>query len=267
MKALAVIVVVGCYAPHPHAGSPCDDGPCPEGLVCSPRTRTCELHASDAGVADTRGRDAVASDAATAVALVQQRTNASAGAAMLAVALPVAPARDHVLVLAGGASRSRLDSVSGGGVARWTRAAHSNMNTNVELWFGVSDGSSAVVTISLLANNGPIWMNVSEWSGLATVDLLDAATADGSGIGAPTAGPIATSHAHDLVVFAVADNPGSTFGTPAPGMWTALDSIKTIVSQGEWFQVLDVTTTALAPRVDDTGAGWDAAVIALRAAN
>ncbi len=45
---VAAVVLIGCYAPHPPAGSPCANGVCPSGLVCSPASQTCELVAVDA---------------------------------------------------------------------------------------------------------------------------------------------------------------------------------------------------------------------------
>ncbi len=48
MKLWGVLVVAACYAPHLEPGSPCDTGPCPAGLVCSPATLTCELEAAAA---------------------------------------------------------------------------------------------------------------------------------------------------------------------------------------------------------------------------
>ena len=45
---LAALLATGCYAPNPKAGSPCPDGVCPAGLVCSPASHTCELTAVDA---------------------------------------------------------------------------------------------------------------------------------------------------------------------------------------------------------------------------
>lgn len=51
MKWGLLVLVAACYAPHPPAGSPCDQGPCPVGLVCSPASLTCELVAVDASLA------------------------------------------------------------------------------------------------------------------------------------------------------------------------------------------------------------------------
>ena len=46
--AVAAVLAVGCYSPHPPAGAPCADGVCPTGLVCSPASMTCEVTAVDA---------------------------------------------------------------------------------------------------------------------------------------------------------------------------------------------------------------------------
>jgi hypothetical protein len=49
------VLVAACYAPRLQSGSPCDQGPCPIGLVCSPASQTCETVAVDAAVVtDTR---------------------------------------------------------------------------------------------------------------------------------------------------------------------------------------------------------------------
>jgi len=47
--ALGWVALAACYAPHAPAGSPCDsDQQCPDGLVCSPSTNTCETSTGDA---------------------------------------------------------------------------------------------------------------------------------------------------------------------------------------------------------------------------
>ncbi|MFT3695010.1 MAG: hypothetical protein QM831_17870 [Kofleriaceae bacterium] len=49
MRYGALLLVAACYsAPALKTGSPCDQGPCPAGLVCSPKTLTCELSAEEA---------------------------------------------------------------------------------------------------------------------------------------------------------------------------------------------------------------------------
>jgi len=47
--------LAACYAPAPQPGSPCDNAPCPSGLVCSPATRVCELPGGSGGDAGTGG--------------------------------------------------------------------------------------------------------------------------------------------------------------------------------------------------------------------
>src|SRR5688500_7818979 len=94
-----VVALVGCYSPQPQPGAPCPDGTCPTGLVCSPASRTCELHAVDAAVGDiTMPIDASRDGAVTPDAplnlpsLVQQTTNYAASTATLSATLSAAPA-------------------------------------------------------------------------------------------------------------------------------------------------------------------------------
>ncbi|HET9989301.1 MAG TPA: hypothetical protein VFQ65_12310, partial [Kofleriaceae bacterium] len=54
MRSGVIVLLAACYAPHLGSGSPCSEGPCPAGLVCSPASQTCELVAVDAAsLADT----------------------------------------------------------------------------------------------------------------------------------------------------------------------------------------------------------------------
>lgn len=45
---LAAVVLAACYSPSPPAGAPCANGVCPDPLVCSPATNTCEASAATA---------------------------------------------------------------------------------------------------------------------------------------------------------------------------------------------------------------------------
>jgi len=47
---VAASLVVACFTPRPPAGAPCDPNGCPDGLVCSPASNTCEVTAVDAPV-------------------------------------------------------------------------------------------------------------------------------------------------------------------------------------------------------------------------
>jgi hypothetical protein len=264
----------GCYAPRPQVGAPCPNGECPEGQVCSPATGTCELQAIDAGRRDGPLDDAADDaalidaprDAAVMVAptLVQQVTNLAANATTVAATLTAAPTSGRVLVLIGGITSGSLATVTGGG-ATWTQAAGSFTNSNIEIWVGVTDGSSSTVTISRPGGVSTIWLSVSEWSGLATTNVIDAAAADDGTAVSATAGAIATTSAPDLVFFAASAFAANTFGNPTPNAWTAMTPIAGSTTMGAWYRVESATGT-FAPSVTHTGAEWDAAVAALRIA-
>lgn len=269
----AAAVCAGCYSPHPQPGAPCSSNGCPDGLVCSPATMTCELHSIDPAI--DAGMDDAAIDApidgpprdgpmVAQPMLVQQGVNYADTATALSVTLPNLPAANDVLVMIGGDPHLMLDSVTGGGVATWTRGPGSFDNANVEIWYGVTDGSNATVTISCASNTLSMGLSVSEWSGLAATNLLDKGHAT-SGTTSP-AGPgmIATAGAHDLLLLGVADDSPNTFGSPTPGTWTALTPVNGYIVQAEWYRVVDVTGT-YAPTVSETAHQWDAAIVALRA--
>lgn len=227
VRVLAAVSIMwmGCYAPHPQPGAPCADGVCPVGLVCSPATQTCELHAIDARLPDVPAPDAARDapvdaslDAAAPDAppagprLVQQATGNDVGVTTLSVTLPAAPASGDLLVMIGGDPHGPLDGVTGGGVT-WTLATSSLVNMNVEIWYGITDGSSSTVTITYASQTGPMTMSVSEWANVAAPDPLDAAHA-ADGMTSPASAGSITTGGPDLVLFAVADLTGNTFGDP-----------------------------------------------------
>lgn len=271
-------LLAGCYSPQPQVGAPCPSNVCPDGLVCSPATMTCERHAIDAGeidsppaidaaIADAPMLDAFAPDAAPAGAqLVQQKARDSATATSLSLTLDTPPTSGNMLVMMGAGPSAQLDGVSGGGVATWTRAAFSPVHTNMEIWFGVTDGSSSTVTISLAQSDASLSMLVSEWSGLATTLALDGASANAGATSPASAGSITTTHAHDLLLFAVSDYTPNSFGTPSG--FTALTPLagnQTGVNQVGWYR--EVTTTGTySASVTETRHEWDAVLVALKIA-
>jgi hypothetical protein len=195
--------------------------------------------------------------------LVQQGVAyATSSNAPLSLTLSAVPDAGHVLVMVGAAEHGPLTSVTGGGVATWKRATRSTMNINIEIWYGTSDGSSALVTSNFSPSHLPMWMLVAEWANLATAMPLDQ-TSFGAGMTSPaTAGAVATTHGHDLLVFGVSDQVPNVFATPAPGTWTPLASImEADVVQATWYQVVRVTDT-YTPSVGETAGSWDAAVAA-----
>jgi hypothetical protein len=249
--------------------------------VCSPATQTCELVGVDAHGVDSPANEQT-SDATTMMIdaaastdgsgatppLVQQRTDSILTGASLTVTLPAPPAAGHTLLMIGAATQGPLTSVSGGGVATWTLATKSTVHGNIEVWYGITDGSSAAVTIAMTGSFQPLLMSLTEWSGLATgANAIDRAqAANGTGTTA-AAGAITTTHANDLVLFGVSDLNFSplTFVAPTPGTWNALDPVKGLVSEGVWWQIASSTGT-LSPSLAGTAMGWDAAVVAIRIA-
>src|SRR5690348_11701447 len=78
---------------------------------------------------------------------VQQVTNFSVITTTLAASLPQQPVAGNLLVMVGATPANALSSVTGGG-AQWQRGTLATANINVEIWYGITDGSSATVTIA-----------------------------------------------------------------------------------------------------------------------
>jgi hypothetical protein len=273
MRWLVVALCTGCYAPEPRAGAPCPTGRCPQGLVCSAATSTCERDFTaqpDAATTDARLVDASADvdaprDAAPATAtLVQQQTTYVMAGSTASVTLPSTPVNGNVLVMIGGTPSGSLDSVSGG--ATWTRAALSVINSNIEIWYGVANGASATVTIQRGNNAAPMWIAASEWSALANTSTLVAAV-DRDGVsGSVSAGTLPVTTAPALLVFAATAYTPVTWGAPTPGTWTALAPIEgAVVSQRAWYTIT-ASTGSFTPVTSLSGGAWDANLVALRIA-
>jgi len=229
-------------------------------------TRDATDAATDAVTVDTIG-----DGPSTGVALVRHITAQALSTKSLPADLGVLPAKDHLLVIVGAAATAPLLRPTGGGVPTWKLAAQSVIEQNVEIWYGVTDGSSSAVTIvcnSMCDNNvGPMWMSLSEWSGLATAAPLgpmNAATGTASGgmPGTASAGSITTIDAPNLLVFGVSD---SSDISPVVTDWTVLDGIMVdSVVQRAWYRVA-TTIGPYAPGTTVTSA-WDAAIAAFHPA-
>jgi len=274
-KLVVTTLLAGCYSPHPQAGAPCPTGTCPDPLVCSPATQTCEATAIgvDASLPrpDAPGPDAfVQLDAPQKTAqLVQQAAN-HADADTLTITLPQAPAAGDVLVFVGGDIHSELDSatgVVGGAVPTWKRATFSAINSNIEIWYGVTFGTTRDIVIHGIAGDThAIFGNVSEWSGLVTTSaLLDGAHAT-DGLTSPAdPGTITTTNMRDVAFLGVADLTPNTYGTPTPGTWHAMTGIDADVSIGVWYRNIGIPAN-VHPTVTETANSWDAAVAAFEVA-
>lgn len=267
------VAAVSCYAPQPQPGAPCSStGACPEGLVCSPASMTCELRALDGGPPPDVASppDAVVVDGLPPdgppklPVLVQQGAAFTTTADSLSLTLPEAPVAGHVLVMIGGDPQAGLAGVTGGG-ATWTRAIKSTVNANIEIWVGVTDGSSAIVTISLPATSEQLTMAVSEWANLASANLVDLVHGGNGPTSPASAGAITTTFAPELLLFAVGTYAPATWGVPSGGPWTSLAGVSAGVVQAEWYRVVTAPGT-FAPTVTGPNNPWDAAIVGLRVA-
>lgn len=263
--AAALLLLSACYSPQPAPGAPCPDHVCPTGLVCSPATQTCELRAIDAGatfdvpgIVDARIDGLPDAYVPPTPALEQQATSYANTGASLSASLPVAPTTGHLLVVIAGTPTAPLASVSGGGVATWQLAVRSTVQSNVEIWYGITNGSSGTVIVGLPGNTSPIWLHVSEWSALT--GALDGVSAN-DGIMAPASAGSATTTKRDLLMFAVSEFAPTTFGNPTPGTWTAMSPIDGLVKQREWYRI-EPTPGTYGPSVSITNGNWDAALAA-----
>jgi hypothetical protein len=206
-------------------------------------------------------------DAAAIVPLlVQEQTQFATTGAQLTVTFGNTPAAGNTLVMIGAANSGSLTAVTGGGVATWTRAASAASNANIEVWFGVTDGSQGVISISRTGNPLAIWLSVTEWSGLATSTSLDTAVAASGTSTTASAGTITTTNPRDLVIFAVADENAGAFGNPTQGPWSPFAVLSgNSIRQTAWHRVVSATGS-YTPEVPTSGADWDAALVALRIA-
>jgi hypothetical protein len=203
----------------------------------------------------------------------QDKTNSNGNANTLQVILPSLPLANNLLVMVGAMVNGPLSTPTGGG-ATWSKATASYTWTNVEIWYGITDGSSATVNISSTAAAGNIWMQVSEWSGMTTGSVLDTAAAgtgtSGTSPASASAPSITTTQANDLLIFGVSTYTSETFvGTPAPGTWTPMAAVAASGDeQAEWYRVVSATG-AYQPAISISGPvtiRWDAAIAAFKAA-
>jgi hypothetical protein len=250
---LFLLLAAGCFAPDPQPGAPCaTEGDCPSGLLCA-GTGTCERTDLDAGM---QIRDAPS----TLPVLIQHEGGQDVGIDTLVVRLDALPKAGHLLVMIGGDPASPLTTVTGGGVPAWTIATRSVVNANVEVWYGISDGSSAEVSITLAGSGGVKTAVVTEW---ANAIGLEGASSKAGTTSPATTTPIATTAPSSLAIFAAANYVPNMFGTPGPNAWTQIPFMTPMLSQTQWYRIVP-TPTAVRPEIPLTGNMWDAAVVAFR---
>lgn len=200
------------------------------------------------------------------ILLVQQYASSSPSAASLDVTLPAVPTNGDVLVMIGASDRASLEAPVGGGVTSWSYGAASNSNQNIEIWFGVTDGSSSTVSITCTCTPtmGNMRLEVTEWSGLDASRPLDTASAGPAATGAASPPVITTRDDPELLVLGV-----TVFGTVdsvpnGAGPWTSIGLLQVdSTRQSQWYQL--VSPGNYMPAVAVSGP-WDAAIVALRTA-
>ncbi len=94
--------------------------------------------------------------ASAAPTIVQQKIATSATNTVTSLSVtPTTTTVGNVLVMIGANYACALLSVSGGGVTTWQRAASSNSNSNVEIWYGVVDTASSAAVVATLNTQAP----------------------------------------------------------------------------------------------------------------
>lgn len=186
-----------------------------------------------------------------AIALVQQKTAASTGAASASPTLDAPPAAGSLLVVTQIGNANRITAISGYGVTTWAVAKQAAFgNYAADVWYGIVDATpSASGTITLGATTF-LAISVSEWSGIdAANPLLAQSDADWSTGTSPATGPITASDSPCLYVSVLAVSGGVTASSPT-GSFTGL----TVANAGS------VMRNYSAYRVDSTAAsatsGW-----------
>lgn len=193
--------------------------------------------------------------------LVHQTTGQGSGT-NLTVAFGEAVQAQDVLVLVGGSEKGLMQP-TGGGVASWQLAANAFYSPDAEIWFGVTDGSSNTITVTTSVAS-TLWADVTEWSGVATIQAFDDGMGTGSGdtAGSGTASlTVTTSTTPDLLVFGISYY--TSIGNPS-GSWMPLQpTFIAGVSQHTWYQIASATGAQTVQFA--YAGGFDAALAALHA--
>jgi hypothetical protein len=162
------------------------------------------------------------------IAFVKQRTGGTPTAAS-SLTVPIASGAGNALVATiavQAGTTTRVTSVTDSAGNPWTLGPVgllSGSNTRVEMWHSTSAAPVAGVTVNLSAADLAS-ANISEWSGVAKTQAVDAFAGQGNASSTTAATPsIATTNANDLVVGAI-NFPRVATSTLATSGFTALDN-------------------------------------------
>ncbi len=206
-----------------------------------------------------------------AVALVRQAT-AGAATAASSLTVPIASGSGHALVAAIAVQAGSTTSVSwvtDSAGNRWTRGPVgflAGSNTRVELWHATVAAPVSQVTATLSAPD-IVSANVSEWSGVATMEAVDASGGQGNASATTAQTPaITTTNPSDLVVGALNFPRTMSSTLTTPGFSELADFNASTVSGRAAYGIVS-TTGAYALSWTLSGASTSgAAVLALKAA-
>jgi len=251
MRALAVPMVVGLAGCNSLLGihGLSDDAPQTGSNSDAPP--------GDGRQADGNGRDA---PGGSTITLVQQAVGFNNSATSLSVTLTSTPKTGDVLVMLGAAADDSLISVSGG-ASSWTKVVGAAMDPGQEVWVAVSNGSS---TITITSSDQALRMSVTEWSGLATSNIVDQSTSSyGTSATVATSG-VTTSDPVDLLLFALGTYPPESFSMTDAG-WQAVSTINTgAVVQAAWYLAVDAAGHYSPSATMSPSNTWATALVALR---
>jgi|GEM_PF-6161995 len=200
-------------------------------------------------------------------ALVQSASaDATTAVATFALTLPapVTPGDALTLALALQPGGPSVSVVSGGGIT-WQMATGTGTSSPIgdaEVWYGLASvGGSRTVTINLSGPAVVTMANLSEWSGVRTLDTSTTATGSGTTVGA---GSLSPSQSGDLIVSVAVVTGNSTGATTVNAPFAAIGGLGTSWGYyGANVQATGVTSPTTISWSDGGAGSWAAASAAL----
>jgi hypothetical protein len=191
------------------------------------------------------------------------------------LSLPSGTTTGDTLILMVGDDHSNsatVSSVSGGGVGTWTKVTEQNGSSGqgeAEIWYGlVTSGSSTGITVTLSGPTNWQLANVSEWSGIASSNPVDASTSSAGTGTSFTAGPITTTQSGDLVIsdaWTSFNSPG--FTSPQNSTTSGYTALNETQAGGSYYRAwaayqIDFSTGPISAGWTGPGSGYYATAIA-----
>jgi hypothetical protein len=205
------------------------------------------------------------------IQLVRQATGGAATAAS-SVNVPIASGAGHALVAAiavQAGSTTSVSSVTDSAGNAWTKGPVgflSGSNTRVEIWHATAAAPVSQVTAHLSAADIAS-ANVSEWSGVATTQAVDALGGQGNASATTAATPaISTANANDLVIGAINFPRAVSSNLTTPGFSELSDFDASTVSGRAGYGVVSSTGTYSLSWTLSGATTSGSAILALKAA-